>query len=181
MSKAKTDNSFFKQKVELRLDVLNIKKSPIMVLDCFAGQNKLWDNIKLKSKKNIKVISIDHQKKSNKNIIADNIKMLKGLDLTKFQIIDLDAYGIPFRQLKIIFSKKYKGIIVMTYIQTMYGCLPKQLLHNLGYSDKMLKKIPTLFLKNGRDKIFEWLAKKGVKKVTGFFIKRKSYFYFSTN
>ena len=52
MSKAKTDNSMFWDKVLLRLNHLP-EKNNINVLDCFSGNGEIWDQIKKMTKKNI--------------------------------------------------------------------------------------------------------------------------------
>ena len=100
----KTNNSYLAEKINLRLRHLPNKKS-IEVLDCFAGKSVIWNRIKSKSNYNINVIGIDKIKYGN-NLNGDNVKYLKGMDLKRFDLIDLDAYGIPFKQLEIIFKKK---------------------------------------------------------------------------
>jgi len=176
----KTDNSYFAEKVSLRIDALPNKKQ-IIVLDCFAGAGLLWNEIK-KTHKNIQVVPIEKESQKNKlALIGNNLKYLSSLDLSKFDIIDLDSYGIPFKQLEILFERKYKGIIIITAIQSGMGKLPNALLKKLGYTEKMIKKIPTLFNKNCVDKLKNYLYLCGIKKVEGYFINRKNYFYFKTN
>jgi len=177
----KTDNSYFKEKFELRLQNLP-KKDSITVLDCFAGKGKIWDSIKKKSSNQILIVSI--KKESNKNKFAlpgSNLKYLSILDLSQYDIIDLDSYGIPYRQLDIIFKRKYKGIIFITAIQSGMGRLPNNMLFQLGYTEKMIKTITSIFNKKGLDKLKNYLYLHGVETITGYFIDRKNYFMFNTN
>jgi len=100
------------------------------------------------------------------------------MDLTKFDIIDLDAYGSPFNQLEIIFNSNFEGPIICTFIQTMSGGLNKALLIKLGYTLAMIKKCPSLFNKSGFDKMKEYLGKNGVKTISFYSKSRKNYFSF---
>jgi hypothetical protein len=159
----KTDNSYLSLKIKQRLNHLPEKEN-IKVLDCFSGKSKIWNEIKRKTNKSIDVISIDKIKYAN-NLRGDNVKYLKAMNLDKYDVIDLDAYGVPFKQLEIIFKKEYKGAIFITFIQSMYGCLPIKMLRILGYTRSMIRKCPTLFNMNGIDKFGRYLATKGIKKI----------------
>lgn len=95
----KTDNSYIEEKIDLRISAISEKKS-VTVLDCYAGTGKLWTLVKQRTGCNISVVGIEKENGKNKYALpGDNIKYLKNIDLSKFDIIDLDAYGIPFAQL----------------------------------------------------------------------------------
>ena len=178
----KTDHSYFREKVNLRFNCLPNKKR-INILECFAGKGLLWDAVSIKTNKQLDITRIEKEKgKGDKPyLVGDNLKFLKILDLSKYDIIDLDAYGIPIAQLEILFNSKYKGIIIITYISSVFGCLPRKLLYSLGYTKLMINKIPTLFYKNPLGKILQYLSSKGVNKVFGYFYEVpsvKNYFYF---
>ena len=165
MSKVQTDNSFLQDKIILRLKHLP-KKDVINILDCFSGDSKIWDEIKKNSDKEINVLKIEQKEKSGIYLKGDNIKFLISIDLKKFDVIDLDAYGIPYKQLNVILKKANKDTVVyVTFIQSLFGVLPIKFLVSLGYSKKMIKKIPTLFFKNGFEKLKLYLANNGVKKI----------------
>jgi hypothetical protein len=177
----KTDNSYFNEKVQLRLDCIKGKKC-ISVLDCFSGTGRLWQSVKSKSKVKILITQIEKEPGKNKMALpGDNLKYLKSIDLSKFDIIDLDAYGIPIAQLNILFDRNYKGIVIVTAIQSMLGSLPKKLLYELGYTKQMIDKIPTLFNRNGIDKLKNYLYLHSIQSIEGYFIDRKNYFYFNLN
>jgi hypothetical protein len=177
----KTDNSYFKEKLNLRMESLPDKES-IYILDCFSGTGSLWKEVQKNTKKTLKVLPIEIEKGKNKKALSgNNLKYLKILDLNKFDIIDLDSYGIPYEQLDIIFSKNYKGIVHVTAIQSGMGQLPHGLLISIGYTYDMIKKIKSIFNVNGLKKLENYLYLNGIRSITGYFIDRKSYFYFNIN
>ena len=179
MKQVQTDNAFFEEKVLLRLESLP-DKPLIKVLDCFSGNGLLWTEVKKRSGKKIMVLRMDEKTdRTGIYLKGNNTKYLSGIDLLNFDIIDLDAYGSPFKQLEIIIKRRYSGIVHVTFIQTMMGALNKNMLLQLGYTDGMIKKVPSLFNKNGLIKILEWLHLKGnVDKVRIFTEGRKNYFWF---
>lgn len=175
-----TDNSFFEEKVLLRIQSIE-KLSKIVVLDCFSGEGTIWKEVKRRTKKDISSVRMDMKgDRSGIYLKGDNRKFLLSMDLSEFDVIDLDAYGSPFNQLEIILKRKYKGIIHCTFIQTMFGGVNKDLLQKLGYSRTMIDKIPTLFNKDGMSKMGAYLGTYKIPGIMGCFIDKKNYFYFST-
>ncbi|MCP4178060.1 MAG: hypothetical protein GY756_09855 [bacterium] len=168
-----------KAKIYLRKEILSKlkKKNLIKVLDCYAGNSELWNNLILIY--NVDVLSIEKERGKNKRALCgDNLKFLKSLNLGDYHIIDLDAYGIPYLQLLEIFKQKYKGYVVVTAIQSMMGNLNQGLLENYGYSKKMISKCPTLFSRQFERIFFNFLAVNGVKKINIIRKNRKNYLYF---
>jgi len=84
--------------------------------------------------------------------------------LSDYDVIDLDAYGIPFEQLDIIFKSNYKGIVFYTFITVGFGQINNKLLNKLGFTNNMLSKIKTLFNSNAFDKFIGYLYLNGIKK-----------------
>jgi len=180
LSKVQIDNTYFEIKVFLRESFIPSKKN-LKVLDLFCGKNKIWDKIKKNYKGNIIILGIDKEEKSF-SLRGDNLKFIDSLDLDFFDVIDLDAYGIPFKQLDKIFKKNLKNKhIFVTFIQNGYGILNKKMLNELGYSNNMIEKIPTLFNKKGFEKFKNYLSKKGIKNIKYINIKNKYYIYFKIN
>ncbi len=167
----KKDNSYLNSKIKIRLSNTPINHR-IKVLDCYAGKSILWKSIA--KQRDIELTRID-KKKIAGALIGDNKKYLKSLKLDKYDIIDLDAYGIPYEQLKIIFENKYKGIVFITFIQSVYGNINKRLLNDIGYTKTMLEKTQTLFTRNGVEKLKRWLGIKGVKSWQRISINNKNY------
>jgi hypothetical protein len=181
MSKVQTDNSHFQEKVGLRIDTIErLKKKDISVLEAFSGDHLIWTEIKKRMPKiQIDVLRID-QKDDKKGIYlkGDNLKFIKGLDLSKFDIIDLDAYGSPSKHLGIVFDSQFTGYVHCTFIQSGMGRLDNQLLIANGFTPQMIKKIPTLFCRSGIEKMKNYISMHGIEEITGYFIERKNYFYF---
>src|SRR5688572_9421215 len=105
--KVNNDADMVEGKIELRVRSLPDKKV-IKVLDAFGGEGILWKAVQRRCPdKEIKVLGIDKNKYSKVQLHADNIKFLMGLNLNEFDIIDLDAWGNPIKQLELIFTKNY--------------------------------------------------------------------------
>ncbi|HUS02943.1 MAG TPA: hypothetical protein VMY77_14495 [Chitinophagaceae bacterium] len=163
--KTNNDNSLIEGKVNLRLQSLPDKKE-INVLEAFGGEGVLWSIVQRKAPdKKINVLSIDKNKYGRVQLQGDNLKFLHSLNLSEFDIIDLDAWGSPINQLEVLFERKYTGIVHCTFIQTMQGCLSKKMLRKLGYTDAMMPKCQSLFNKNGIEKFLNYLSISGIKKV----------------
>lgn len=163
----KTDSSHFEIKVRLRED--NLPAGPCCVLDLFGGTGRIWDTIKQRNpKRDIRVLRID--KKGDRGgvyLVGDNRKYMESLDPGRFNVIDMDAYGIPHKQLAWLFERKHghPKTIFVTFIQTVYGRLPDEFLEALGYTREMIKKCPSLFYRHGFQKLKQYLANNGIKSI----------------
>lgn len=172
MNNQQTDNSEYNIKYILRK---NLIKNGYSILDCFHGEGILYGN--LKKEFDIKIIGIEKEKGKGLGIHGDNIKFLKKLDLSKYDIIDLDSYGIPFLQLEEIFNNKTLKsgtIIIYTFIQTMQGSIHKKMLDYYGINNKMFNKCRTLFKNHGHKAFLNYLNIKGVGEVFEYFVQKKS-------
>lgn len=181
MNNVQTDNSYFEEKVRLRLD--NLPAGDCCVLDCFGGDGLIWDEIKRQIKNRIKILRIEKKKSSDGIYLeGDNRKFLQTIDLENFNVIDLDAYGVPYEQLKIIFAHRHitRKVIFVTFIQTLYGGLPKRMLGEIGFAENMVDKCPALFNRNGIEKLKMYLAKKGIERIKRYSdrAQRKNYLCF---
>lgn len=179
----KTDNSHIWEKVSLRLETVElIQKKEINILELYSGDGVIWNKVQLLTDKKINVLKIE--KKADKKGIylkGKNEKFIPSFNFQKYDIVDLDAYGVPFQQLKVLFLKKFKGYVHVTFIQSGMGNLPSALLKENGYTDSMIAKCRTLFTKDGLSKLLYFLAKNKVENITGYFIERKNYFYFTVS
>lgn len=179
ITKTNNDKKALENKILLRLNsVKEIESNEIFVLECFGGKGLLWECVKKRTDKKITVLSIDTVKYSRFQLQGDSLKILPIIDLNKYQVVDLDSYGIPFKHADILFKRKYKGIVHCTVIQSMMGNLPNELLNSEGYTKKMMKKARTLLSRNGDEKFKNWIAKNGVKKIQIFKLNKKNYFWF---
>lgn len=176
-----TDNSYIEEKVMLRLNSLDElgDKKEINILECFGGDGVIWGEVKKRDLRKINVLRIDVKPDKNGLYLhGNNLKFLASMDLSGFDIIDLDAYGSPFPQLQMIFKKAYRGLIHCTFIQTGMGMINHDLLESVGYTKAMVRKCPTLFTRNGFDIVCEYLYLKGIRTIQTINIERKSYFWF---
>jgi hypothetical protein len=165
----KTDNSHYAEKLQLRLDNLPGGKE-LTVLDCFAGQGLLWKEIRLqRSDRLFNIVSIDKKPTDAGSIhlVGDNVKFLAAIDLRRFDVIDLDAYGVPYEQLRLILTRPTKPgtVLYVTFIQSMFGQLPPAMLADLGFTPAMLSKTQMVFRTSGREKLFSWLSIHGIRRV----------------
>ena len=163
MNRVQTDHSHFEEKVKIRLDNLP-EENPVKVLDLFSGNGLLWNEIQRRTGREILVLRIDRERgKRGAYLVGDNLKF--NLDYGRFDVVDVDAYGVPFRQLERIFAQSSKPKrVFITFIQSQWGTLPRKMLNALGYTDRMIKKVPTLFNRAGQEKFLRYLALKGVQK-----------------
>lgn len=161
-----TNNSFLADKVALRAGHLPVDGA-IRVLDCFGGEGKIWKAVRKITGRKIVVLPIDIHSYDDVSfsLPGDNRAYLDTLDLKKFNVIDLDAYGIPFEQLETVLRSDFNGTIFVTFIQTLFGALPYGLLCAVGFNEEMVKKCPTLFSKSGWKYFLEYLAGKWITQI----------------
>jgi hypothetical protein len=160
MNKAKTNNSFLHDKVALRVAFLP-DKPEVTVLDCYHGRGSIWNNVRRNTDKRIAVHGIDIQDYGVESIalIGDNLKIFDSLDLSRYDVVDLDAWGIPAAQFTAVWQRLRPGTIVFyTFIQNMLGLLGSSMLGQLGYTASMVARCPTLFAKNGHEKFIRFLS-----------------------
>ena len=180
MTLIKTDNDNLSKKFAIRLFAMNrLGKSEtelIRVLDCFAGDGLLWHYLKKESGRPIEHVGIDTLPKRGALYLGDNRRYLYQLPINDYDLIDIDAYGVPYGQMKILAERNYRGIVVGTFIQCVYGGLPYAMLEDIGYSRPMVKKITKLFFSNGWEKWAAFLRILGYEEVFVFHCINKHYF-----
>lgn len=178
MKSVLTENSFFEDKVALRLAHLP-KKDTVKILDCYSADGSLWREIQGRTEQKLQVLRIEKEKgKKGTYLPGDNLKYLSAFDLDAFDVIDLDAFGVPYFQLKILFERGYGGHVYVTFIQSMFGRLPPPMLEEIGFTAAMVEKAPILFSKGGRSRLLQYLALHGVPKTQIISIGRKHYLHF---
>ena len=177
----KTDNSYFEEKVLLRLEALEkVEGDIVRVLEMFAGKSLLWQEVRRRTSKAVSLLSIEKEKGKNPTALTgDNMKFVDALDLDGFDIIDINAYGSCFRQLDAVLSRGYRGTVIVTDIQSVYGRTSQDLLRYAGFTDGMLKSVRSVIDAHAEEALYAYLESKGVYQVTGFFFGRKRYFYFN--
>jgi hypothetical protein len=176
----KTDNTFLADKVALRLGHLPTVDR-LRVLDCYAGNGKVWQAVRKLSGRRIDVLPVDTRNDVDGFYLpGDNRVYLASLDLQRFDVIDLDAYGVPFAQLEQVFAAGFGGMVFVTFIQAQMGVLPFALLKAAGFSDAMIEAAPALCHKGGWPHLRDYLAQKGVRQLWQRTHARKHYIGFRT-
>lgn len=166
------DNSHLPEKVWLRIHHLPL--SGLSVLDCYGGFGVVWSEVTRITGRRVDRLGIDKQKRPG-CLHGDNRKWLQSLDLSAFNVIDLDAYGIPFAQAAIIFKRQYVGTVFFTFIQSEFGKLPAGLLDANGITAAMRRKCQTLYNAIGWRLWLDWLGNNGVTRVHLYQRQRKYY------
>jgi hypothetical protein len=157
----KTDNKSIANKIFIRKESIKYLKE-VKILDLFAGRNVLWNNIETD-----KYYGIDLEQNKGRNLIADTREVFDSLDLSKFNVIDCDSYGIPYDIYHKILTRKdvRKGTIVLyTAIAYEFTGLQNEI-KELFHFDKFYSKAPTLFNKKAIDFFYELLSLHGVDEV----------------
>jgi hypothetical protein len=176
----KTDNDHLSKKLALRMlavdAILNRGENTVRVLDCFAGAGVLWRLMKRQYGQRISHVGIDKAWQSNARYLGDNRRYLRLLPLDEYNLIDLDAYGVPYEQMAIISRRHFNGTIVGTFIQCAYGGLPFAMLNELGYPRRMVERVTKLFYRSGWRKWSAYLRLLGYDEVHVYHCANKHYF-----
>lgn len=181
MNAAGNDNSHFEEKVRLRLEAVErINATQVMVLDMFAGKGLLWKEVQKRTDKKIVTLSIEKERGKNKRALTgDNVKFLPSLNPGDFDIIDIDAYGIPARQ--ILWAAKGKALVIVTAIISAYGITPYELCKYYGIEKSIYNEIKISIQKLAFDMIDGIFFDNGYAKKIGYNFGRKQYFYYICN
>ena len=103
----KTDNTSRAEqaKVTIRRHVLQALDGDTHVFDAFAGEGHMHDAVWADA---TSYIGCDMRffRDSRLAYVADNRRVLRSLDLRRFNIVDLDAYGSPWEQVYILASRR---------------------------------------------------------------------------
>jgi hypothetical protein len=181
MSSKRIDNSRTETKIQMRKEHT---KNGYVILDCFHGDGVLWNAVS--KEKKIKIVGIEKEKnKGACSIYGVCEKVIPSLDLSKYDIIDCDAWGSPYKAIKACFDNKTLKcgtIIYYTYIQKGIGSIEKELSKTIGVTEEMYKKCKSLFRSQGFTAFKEYIRLNGVEWVTNWHYQdggaTKNYGYF---
>lgn len=157
----KTDNDCIEDKIALRkFATQNIDKKK--VLDLFAGENLLWKTIPTE-----RYYGVEIEKNKGQNAHGDNLKFIPTLNLSEYNIIDLDSYGIPFNQIYTLYANRTlkKGtVIIFTAITNKMSGVNKSCL-KIFKMERMYRKCKVLINSKAMELFYAFLEMKGVKKI----------------
>jgi hypothetical protein len=116
------DNSNSNAKIALRKHFLNKIKNP-EILGCFGGEDRIIYN---ECYENLNTTALDI-KNVDDVLTIDNKKFIASVDISKYNFIDLDAYGSPYELLLNVIKKKQHDpeyVVILTdglYRNLAYG------------------------------------------------------------
>jgi len=157
----KTDNKSVANKVFLRKKATEHLES-LQVLDLFAGNNVLWSNIDSR-----RYYGVELKAGKGVNLNADARQVVLSLDLSQFNVIDCDSFGIPFEICRrIIEDENVKSgtVVIYTAMTNVFTTLPRVCIDALGVGH-MYKMTHSVFNLNGITYFYEMLANLGIKEV----------------
>lgn len=89
-------------------------------------------------------------------VYGDNLKILPSLALGEFDLIDLDAYGVPYKQLRIVAEKAPNVPVAVTCIMQSMSPVPREMLVACGIPEQWTVKGETSRMVFGRDRLRWW-------------------------
>ena len=158
----KVDNTSVPDKVFLRQKATEHLLS-LRVLDLYAGKNICWRNIDKERYYGVELIE-----DKGVNLNADAKRVIESIDLSEFNVIDVDSFELPFEVCeKLITSEKVKSgtIILYTAMTNIFTMLPKVCVDSLKIKE-MYRIAPSLFNLNAIDYFYDMLGNLGVKEAT---------------
>ena len=157
----KTDNKSVANKVFLRRKATEHLRE-LRVLDLFAGNNVLWSNFD-----KARYYGVELLPDKGMNLNANSLQVIDSLDLSDFNVIDCDCYGIPFEICKKIIespSVKSDTVVIYTAITGIFTQLSGECVEALGVRE-MYRVAPSLFGSNGITYFYDMLGNYGIKEI----------------
>lgn len=173
----KTDNTSIADKVALRKKATE-HLSSLRVLDLYAGNNVLWGSFEKE-----RYYGIDIEKGKGKNLHADSKRVIASLDLSDFNVIDCDSYGIPFDVIYKLFNNptlKEGTVIIYTAITNRLSGISRECMKMFNLQ-KIYAKCRNLASSRALELFHGMLYKFGVREVTFYeivenFVKQYGFF-----
>lgn len=160
----KTDNDYLADKVALRAQ--HLPDGDVRVLDCFAGKGIVWECVRRLTGRTISTLAIDKRDDLDSfHLHGDNSDFLATMDLSRFNVIDLDAYGTPYEQIRLLIQREYAGTVFVTFIASSRGGVERQAMREIGFPDSAAEYAPSVLARRSRQYFLEWLALHGVERI----------------
>lgn len=131
-------------KIDIRQRVLDAVGTDAHVFDAFAGTGEMYREVWSKAAGYVGCDK-DWMRDNRLAYVADNRRVLRCLDMSKFNIVDLDAFGSPYEQALIVADRRPVATgelfgLVLTDGSGMamkQGGLPKALAYLAGLRQRM--------------------------------------------
>lgn len=161
-----TDNDHVASKVALRIEAVTMLGEPreVLLLDAFHGFGRLWHLVddQLPPGWSLKVFRADRESRRAGTLKIENTRLLEAIRLDRFDLIDLDAYGFPSQQLKLVARKAPATLVLTTRIARSLGRIPKVITDDLGI--RLPKGAPHTLIVTLADELWEaWLYHLGYR------------------
>jgi len=143
-----------------------LPEGSLRILDAYAGKGTIWKKIGEERKIEWYTPIEKERGKNPMAICGDNEKIIPKLDLSAYNIIDLDAYGMPINLLLEVLKNEtlQKGtVIFVTCIGYARGTLPHEGARFINATPEMFAKCKLLFHKKTREMLEGLLSEYGVK------------------
>jgi hypothetical protein len=104
---AKTDNNpaALKAKIDIRRRILEAIGRPAAVFDAFAGAGEMHRAVWKHADRYVGC-DLKWQRDGREMFCADNRRVMRAIELKRFNVFDLDAYGSPWEQAIIIADRR---------------------------------------------------------------------------
>jgi len=158
----KTDNKSVANKVFLRRKATEHLED-IRVLDLFAGNNVLWRCIETE-----RYYGVELTPEKGRNLNADAKQALISLDLSQFNVIDCDSYGIPFEICSNLLKNpalKSGTVVLYTAITNIFAQMPNVVIDALNIRE-LYDIVPSVFNAQAITCFYDMLANHGVQEIS---------------
>lgn len=136
-------------KVGLRASLCeSLDSRKLRVLDAYAGSGRLWRAVRREVDAQLVVTGVD-TRQFRGVIHKDNRQVIAGVDLSVFDVVDLDSYGVPADQVELVAGAGWQGPLLWTCICTMLGTMPRKVLAAEGVPAEWSRVAPVVM--GGRD------------------------------
>lgn len=174
-------STHFSTKVSLRLKAIDGLKTA-EVLDCYHGDGLIWQSV-AKRRDGITVTGIEMNESGSPFFCykGNNLEIIDTIDLSPFNVIDLDAYTNPVNLMNKILPRLDKPtVIIYTFCMNRLSGIPG----NLSMFSNIQKKAKTITNKFLDDCWKNYLFSNGVEQFhevrlnEGFIIKKYGFFVY---
>ena len=104
----KTKNSDFAKpaKVQIRKNVLAAIGEPAVVLDLFAGAGEMFQSVYKNAATDYVGCDLEWPRDDRLIYVCDNRRLMRAIDLGRFNVFDLDHYGSPWEHVMLLAKRR---------------------------------------------------------------------------
>jgi len=139
----KRDNSSPELKATLRERMLKDLKEP-HVLDCFCGNGEMWRRVY--QGRAAEYVGLDREKVHSRKLclLMDNRQYVGAHDISRFNVIDLDAYGCPWALVYRVLERAGAGPLALFVTDGLIESLNRKSMpsHIVSATQRIPKSMP---------------------------------------